>query len=473
MSYRDVIAINRHVLGGRRGGAAAAGAFMTVLMSLGIFIAITQNPMEGQSRQFMAYVLTSTGLFFWWMFIASRILAFSVAFTAICIPRDTYMVWCGLCGQFVVTVVLPSLILAAAVHAPVFESLWILGTVAMAGLLFSLLPPWTFLAWIAAAGMLKTHPAPDALLDALMADPPWPYLAPTLASFCALLWLWLRRRGIAAPAWQQPTAIQLIATTGSSFWTSSTASTAPKDVFGAWLAASPQLPDNAGHGHTAILRQLLGAPFHFIGWRGLLRQQMPIILILVFWGALSINDPLSPGVTGPFSAMLMLASGFAPAMRLRAMHSNISAERAELPLLPGLPNGQALTHAISMLCLRTTATSMVLTLALLMIFALFTDASSRWFVWMMVIATMSQPLLHAAALSALARQSAPLTFAFISLIGLLVLAFGSGFLAALSNLDAMPIVVIMVWTMIAVFGWFSIKWQNRRLRLLPNPFVQP
>lgn len=474
MSYRDAIAINQHVLGGRRGGAAAVGAFMIVLMSLGIFIAITQNPMAGHSRQFIAYVLTGAGLFFWWMFIASRILAFSIAFTAICIPRDTYMIWCGLCGQFVVTVVLPSLLLAVTIHAPVFESLWIFGTAAMVGLLWSLLAPWTFLAWIAAAGLLlKTFPALDALIDALLADPPWPYLAPTLASFCTLLWLRLRRRGATMSAWQQPIAIQLIAAPGNSFWTSSMASNAPKDMLSAWLAAAPQAPGDASHSRTTMLRQLLGAPFHFVGWRGLLRQQTPLVLILMSWSALSLNDPLSPGVTAPFSAMLLVFSGFAPAVRLRAVHGNVSAERSELPLLPGLPTGPAMTHAISKLCLRTTATSMVLTLALLMVFALFTDASSRWFVWMMVIATMSQPLLHAAALSALARQSAPLTFAFISLIGLLILAFGTGFLAALRNLDAMPIVVIMVWTMIAVFGWFSIKLQNRRLRHLSNPFVQP
>ena len=351
MSAQLAIAAPRgSAVGGLRrllAGVAVAGDRSLRRFLLGIYalcllagVGMTMFITGQHHRAELVLMLLAVATFFLWAFWFARAVLVQIAARAARMPALEREVPRGLAAMLAATVLLPGLVLAGfGVDATL--ALGTLACVALAGLLFALLPRGV--AALMGFGPMLSNAV--GLSDALGAIDVHRWL-PALAAMLALCAWWRWRVVIAggermsAVSWWQPMVFALCQQRG---------------LFGGWqrlgdanaqMARMPtwlQKVDLRGLGPATPVRALrawLGAPFAPMTPRSRLLQLGLILgLSLLFPLAMISTRHHGEGVwfglmawVGLFGGM-MLAIGFAP--RLHGLRQRASGELAELALLPG------------------------------------------------------------------------------------------------------------------------------------------
>ena len=416
--------------------------------------------------------------FLLWTAWFSRALLLHLEARAACIPALSREVGNGLAWMVVATVLLPGALLAMAGTAPLIAFAG-LASIALAGLLFALLPRGVA-ALASLLPMLWQNLVPAHMLDGVSPPLAWPLAGAALALLVAWRWRVIVRSGAGmdAVSWRQPMLFAM--GRRGSFWGGRDMADPQVQIalkprwmqrLGTVDGLGPQRP-------VAALRAWLGAPFALLSWRQWLVQGVLLLAIgAVVWRAL-LHDHHGTRDAWPMAQLFGLAVGGSVlvatyAMRLQALRRQASGELAELALLPGW-GGPAQARR-TLLWAIAQPMGRMLALGLLLVAVLGVLAGDD----VLRMALQLAMVLSLAALGGLlclralgAREMRPYWTWIMLLAGAPLFGFTAVALQTDSS-QVLPEWMTVIWSMLGLLA-LALLWRAwRRFRVRPHPFLSP
>jgi hypothetical protein len=239
---------------------------------------------------------------------------------------------------------------------------------------------------------------------------------------------------------------------------------AASDPLSRWLNMSRSSPRAATP--RSRLQVALGRPFHHLGWSGAAIEMAAHAGVVASWALVATWGRLAPPMIAFFSGALILFIAAAPSIRLFAMRNRPSAELAELPLLPGLPNATA-ARELATLALQMQARSVLLALVMYGGFLVWHGASTALLLLMPMVAVCAIPLGHVSALWVASHGSATLPLTAALTIGPLLLTTS----VMLDKATAGTHWIWLAWFAVGATAVRLIPPVRRRLWRAPHPFL--
>lgn len=325
--------------------------YLTLLTMAGLMGAFIPSDDAASRAAGLAFFALIANFSLWGGWLARLLLMQSQA-AGLRLPGVNTAVPSALVGAAAVTLLLPASVLVA-LDVPAATAFGAAALGLLGGLLFAVLP------WPAAVALLML-PGLSQMLASRLPPIGTPHLLAAVAigvlALVACVRSLMRTPDPAAiPAWRRPVMLQ--SPGGMVAWTDSKIAAGPDapHVHQGWLVAMPR-PLHAGpHAPRAAIDALLAGPMGYVPWRAALKQwallSLCIIAVLVipFRGDATLlrNALLIGAMIGLF------AGGWTLAMRLEQQRRRVSAELAELALLPGLGSpANAATHLLRNVMVR-------------------------------------------------------------------------------------------------------------------------
>jgi hypothetical protein len=432
--------------------ATAAFALLALLAGLSL------RTDDQQGTQLVLQTLIGFAVVGWWWIVASRALPLCMFLAAERAPRLAHAVAAALAGQLALSVLLPALLLVALGFDPL-QALAGFALAAMFGLLLASSSTAGMLVLLVLlpviAGLLPAE-LRGLLIGTALDRGPLP-AALLLAGVNALLWIRWLRMDVTARRAAGPFALML-------HHPDRNQAAAASDPLSRWLNTSRWSPRAATP--RSRLQVALGRPFHHLGWSGAAIEMALHAGVIASWALFAAWGKLAPPMIAFFSGALILFIAAAPAMRLFALRNRPSAELAELPLLPGLPNATA-ARELATLVLQMQARSVLLALVMYGGFLVWHGASTALVLLMPMVAICAIPLGHVSALWVASHGSATLPLTAALAIGPLMFISS----VMLDKATAGTHWIWLAWFAVGATAVLLIPPVRRRLWRAPHPFL--